>query len=265
MIGFIGAGNMGAALIGGNIKRGVAPANIFAVETSEEKRKEIEQKFGIRAYASLADAPETDVLVLAVKPQVMKDVVDQIKPHLKTQLIVSIAAGILCETLSGWLKSDTPVVRAMPNTPALIGAGITGLYTPDALTDIQCEQVDSLFNAVGKTVWLDDENLINSVTAVSGSGPAYFFYLMEAMQTQAIQLGLTEEQAAALIQQTALGAASLAMSSNTPFATLRQQVTSKGGTTAAALTVFDSDNVNKAIADGVKAAYERSVEMSKAL
>jgi len=263
-IGFIGAGNMGTAIIAGNLRQGISPQQIVAIELDADKRKHLTEVYGIDAVASLADTKPVDILVLSVKPQHLKEVIEQIRPQIQAQLIISIAAGIPCQTLAGWLATDTPIVRVMPNTPAMIGAGMTGLYTPAVLTDAHTKIVNTLFGAIGKTIWVDSESLIDAVTAISGSGPAYFFYMMEAIRDAGLQLGIDEADVDTLVQQTALGAAQLAIHANQAFSVLRQQVTSKGGTTEAAIRTLDEQSVNQTMAEAVMAAFRRSVEMSKA-
>jgi pyrroline-5-carboxylate reductase len=261
-IAFIGGGNMATALIGGLIKRGVAASDLYAVDPNDEARARLADAFSIRtgdrADGTLGDY---DALVIAVKPQVMKAVVESIAPWLRGQLIISIAAGIRAADIARWLGGYRRVVRTMPNTPALIGMGITGLA---ALPDVDragralAEQVVS---AVGEAVWLDDEAKIDAVTALSGSGPAYVFYFIEAMQNAARELGLDDAQGRALAVATFTGAAQLAAQSSEPASVLRERVTSKGGTTAAALASFDMDGVKDAIERGVLAANARAAEM----
>ena len=263
-IGFIGAGNMGSALIEGNLKQGMPPEQIIAVESDADKRTIITDKYGIRTFSDFENTPPTDILVLSIKPQHLKQAIDQIKTHLQTRVIVSIAAGVSCQTLRTQFANDIPIVRAMPNTPAMVGFGMTGLYTPEVLNDTLISAVDALFTAVGKTLWVTSESLIDAVTAISGSGPAYFFYMMEALRDAGLQLGIDSSNIDTLVQQTVLGAAQLASATSISFAALRQQVTSKGGTTEAAIATLNSKAVNQAIKEAATAAYNRAVEMSKA-
>ncbi|HTH77314.1 MAG TPA: pyrroline-5-carboxylate reductase [Trinickia sp.] len=265
-IAFIGGGNMAAALIGGLIKRGVAPADLYAIDVNEDARTRTQAQFGI---ATGAQADETlrgfDAIVLAVKPQVLKTVASDLAPHLSTQLVVSIAAGIRGADLSRWLGNYTRVVRAMPNTPALIGQGVTGLVALEGVDEAGRNLVSDVLGAVGTTVWFDNEAKIDAVTAISGSGPAYVFYFIEAMQEAARSLGLSEAEGRALALGTFAGAAQLAVQSDESPAVLRERVTSKGGTTAAALAAFDAQGVKAAIVKGVLAADARAKEMGDEL
>ena len=261
-IAFIGGGNMAAALIGGLVKRGVAPADLYAIDPNEEVRKRNEQQFGIRT-ASAADAGLTDfdAIVLAVKPQILKSVAENLAPHLTTQLVISIAAGIRADDLSRWLNGHARVVRTMPNTPALIGMGATGLFATAGVDEAGRALASEVLGAVSETVWFDDEAKIDAVTAISGSGPAYVFYFIEALEEAARQLGMDEAQGRALAVATFTGAAQLAAQSDEPPAVLRERVTSKGGTTAAALASFDASGVKDAIVRGALAADARAREM----
>jgi pyrroline-5-carboxylate reductase len=200
---------------------------------------------------------------LAVKPQQMKDVVKSLLPFVSSQLILSIAAGIRIMDLSRWLNGHAAIVRTMPNTPALIGQGITGMVATAGVAPAQREAADAIMRAVGPTVWLDDEALIDSVTAISGSGPAYVFYFIEAMQQAAQELGLTLEQGTQLAIVTFTGAAQLAARSTEPVSLLRERVTSKGGTTYAALTSMDANGVKDALVQAMKAAAARGKELGE--
>jgi pyrroline-5-carboxylate reductase len=257
-ISFIGGGNMAAALIGGLAGKLTAAENIHVIDINTDALARLQQQFGIQTSniidASIADS---DVVVLAVKPQQMKDVAAQLVPHIKSQLILSIAAGIRAGDLSRWLGGHDAIVRTMPNTPALIGKGVTGMVATTGVSDVQREAADAILRAVGETVWLDDEALIDPVTAVSGSGPAYVFYFIEAMQQAAQEMGLTAEQGNALAISTFVGAAQLAAQSSDPVSVLRERVTSKGGTTYAALTSMEENGVKQAIVTAMKAAAAR--------
>ena len=257
-ISFIGGGNMAAALIGGLAGRLTAAANIHVVDLSAEVRDRLQQQFGVTTSSTI-DAAErgSDVVVLAVKPQQRKEVVAQLAPHIDTQLVLSIAAGIRAADLSRWLGGHQAIVRTMPNTPALIGKGVTGMVALSGVTAAQRDAADAILKAVGGTVWLDEEALIDPVTAVSGSGPAYVFYFLEAMQQAAREMGLTAEQGNALAIATFTGAAELAAQSDDPVAVLRERVTSKGGTTYAALTSMEESGVKHAIVKAMKAAAAR--------
>src|SRR5690606_8095409 len=257
-ISFIGGGNMAAALIGGLAGRLTAAANIHVVDLSAEVRDRLQQQFGVTTSSAIDAAVRgSDVVVLAVKPQQMKEVVAQLAPHIDTQLVLSIAAGIRAADLSRWLGGHQAIVRTMPNTPALIGKGVTGMVALSGVTAAQRDAADAILKAVGGTVWLDEEALIDPVTAVSGSGPAYVFYFLEAMQQAAREMGLTAEQGNALAIATFTGAAELAAQSDDPVAVLRERVTSKGGTTYAALTSMEESGVRDAIVKAMKAAAAR--------
>ncbi|RKP51036.1 pyrroline-5-carboxylate reductase [Trinickia fusca] len=265
-IAFIGGGNMAAALIGGLIKRGVAAADLYAIDVNEQARERTQTQFGVKTGAHTDEAlRDYDAIVLAVKPQVLKSVAAALAPHLSTQLVVSIAAGIRGGDLSRWLGGYTRLVRAMPNTPALIGMGVTGLAALGGVDEAGRTLASQVLGAVGETVWFDDEAKIDAVTAISGSGPAYVFYFIEALQEAAQRLGLTDEQGRALALATFAGAAQLAAQSNDPPGVLRERVTSKGGTTAAALASFDAQGVKEAIVNGVLAADARAKEMGDEL
>lgn len=263
---FIGGGNMAVALIGGLKKQGFSAAGIQVVEPAEAARARLTDAFGIRCAPAIdAAALACEVLVLAVKPQQMREAVAPLVGHLHDQLVVSIAAGLRLTDIGRWLGGHRRLVRTMPNTPALIGAGITGLYA-DPSVDAEGRAVaDKILGAVGRTAWIDDEKDMDAVTAVSGSGPAYVFYFIEALESAARQLGFAEEAARTLAIETFLGAARLAEGSDDPVAVLRQRVTSKGGTTEAALKSFDADHVREAIERGVRAAAARGRELGDLL
>lgn len=258
-IAFIGGGNMAAALIGGLVKRGVDASGLLAVDVNEDARQRAQAQFGVRTAAAVdATLAGYDAIVLAVKPQVLKDVALALAPHLTTQLVVSIAAGIRGADLSRWLGDYPRVVRTMPNTPALVGLGVTGLSALPGVDAAGRDLASKVLGAVGETVWFDDESQLDAVTAISGSGPAYVFYFIEALQAAARQLGMNDEQGRALAVATFAGAAQLAVQSGEPAGVLRERVTSKGGTTAAALASFDAQHVKDAIVRGVLAAQARA-------
>lgn len=263
-IGFIGGGNMATALIGGLAGSLLPGRQIHVVDVNAEARQKLERQFGLSS-APQADAvlAACDVIVLAVKPQQMKLVVAELRPQIGAQLVLSIAAGVRALDLSRWLGGHTAIVRAMPNTPALIGQGITGLAALAGVSGAQRATAEAIMRAVGAVVWLDDESRIDAVTAVSGSGPAYVFYFLEAMQQAALELGLSHEQGTALALATFTGAARLAQQSSEPLAVLRERVTSKGGTTYAALSRMEASGVKAAIVTAVKAAAERSRELGE--
>ncbi|SAK51738.1 pyrroline-5-carboxylate reductase [Caballeronia arationis] len=265
-IAFIGGGNMAAALIGGLIKRGVAPTDLYAIDINDEARARTAQQFGIATGGAIdGTLAGFDAILLAVKPQVLKDVASSLAPHLSKQLVISIAAGIRASDLSRWLGGYARIVRTMPNTPALIGMGVTGLAALPGVDDDAKTLASRVLEAVGSAVWFDDEAKIDAVTAISGSGPAYVFYFIEAMQEAARQLGMNEEQGRALAVATFTGAAQLAAQSGEPASVLRERVTSKGGTTAAALASFDASGVKDAIVRGALAADARAKEMGDEL
>jgi pyrroline-5-carboxylate reductase len=261
---FIGGGNMATALIGGLAGKLTAGANIHVVDINVGALWKLVQQFGVTTSEQIgAEIAQSDVVVLAVKPQQMKDVVAQLAPHVKSQLVLSIAAGIRAADLSRWLNGHAAIVRTMPNTPALIGKGITGMVALSGVTPEQREAADAIMRAVGATVWLNDEALIDPVTAVSGSGPAYVFYFIEAMQEAAQEMGLSAEQGTQLAIATFVGASQLAAQSNEPVAVLRDRVTSKGGTTYAALTSMETSGVKQAIRLALKAAAARGKELGE--
>ena len=263
-ISFIGGGNMAAALIGGLAGKLTAGANIHVVDINADALARLRQQFGVTVAAQIdAAVGASDVVVLAVKPQQMRDVAAQLRPHVGQQLVLSIAAGIRAVDLSRWLGGHGAIVRTMPNTPALIGQGITGMAALPGVSPGQREAADAIMRAVGATVWLDDESLIDPVTAVSGSGPAYVFYFIEAMQQAAQELGLSLEQGTQLAIATFTGAAQLAAQSPEPVSVLRERVTSKGGTTYAALTSMEASGVKEGIVRALHAAAARGRELGE--
>ena len=268
-IAFIGGGNMASALIAGLAGKLTAGANIHVVDPNPESLAKLRQQHGVTTAAA-ADAAlgVADVIVLAIKPQSMREVAAQLLPLLdqaRQTLIVSVAAGIRSADLSRWLGGYGAIVRCMPNTPALIGMGITGMVAAAGVSAAQKQAADDILRAVGPTVWLDDEAKIDAVTAVSGSGPAYVFYFIEAMQQAAAEMGLSAEQGTQLALATFAGAAQLARQSTEPVSLLRERVTSKGGTTCAALTSMEQSGVKAAIVKAVKAAAARGKEMGDEL
>lgn len=258
---FIGAGNMASALIGGLIASGVEPATISAIDPSAEQRARVAERFGIACHAAPADAQAADVTVLAVKPQDIAAIVQPLAGRLADSLVVSVAAGIRASDLSRWLGGHQRIVRAMPNTAALAGMGMTGLAALPGLDADDRETAQAIMAAVGSCVWVDDEKQLDAVTAVSGSGPAYVFWLMEQLVAAARAQGLSPAQAEALVLGTFRGAAELALRADEPLSVLRERVTSKGGTTAAALAVLDAGPVAGEIARAVAAAAQRSQEL----
>ena len=265
-IAFIGAGNMAASLIGGLRAQGMSAAQICASEPGAEQRARISAEHGITVYESNQQAISgADLIVLAVKPQIMKAVCLALAPHLQAnQLIVSIAAGISCASLNNWLGPQ-PLVRCMPNTPALVRQGVSGLFANAQVSATQREQAEQVLSAVGMVLWLDNEAQIDAVTSVSGSGPAYFFLLIEAMSAAGVQLGLTPETATQLSIQTALGAARMAVSSDVDAGELRRRVTSPNGTTEAAIKTFQAGGFAALVENALTAAATRSVELANEL
>lgn len=263
-IGFIGGGNMATALIGGLAGQLTAGTNIHVVDINADALALLHAQFGVTtALQPDAGLQQCDVIVLAVKPQQCRSVAAAIQPFINQQLIISIIAGIRSVDLSRWLGGHQAIIRTMPNTPALIGKGITGVFSTHGVSQQQRELADQILCAVGSTVWINDENLIDAVTAISGSGPAYVFYFMEAMQQAAVELGLTAEQGIELVKATFAGATELAVRSPDPVSVLRERVTSKGGTTYAALSSMQSDQVGPHIVKALHRAAARGKELGE--
>lgn len=267
---FIGGGNMASALIGGLKKQGFSAAGMQVVDPAVETRTRLTDNFGVRCAPAIdAAALNCEVLMLAVKPQMMKEALASASGKLKDQLVISIAAGLQLKDIGRWLGgangSYRNLVRAMPNTPALIGAGITGLYADPAVDHEGRETAEKILHAVGRTLWVGNEALMDVVTAVSGSGPAYVFYFIEALQNAGGLLGLPAETARLLAIETFVGAARLAESSDESIAELRARVTSKGGTTEAAIEIFNTEAIDASIARGVEAAAARGRELCEIL
>ncbi|MGF6224673.1 pyrroline-5-carboxylate reductase [Pseudomonas frederiksbergensis] len=265
-IAFIGAGNMAASLIGGLRAKGLDAAQIRASDPGEQTRARVSAEHGIEVFADNADAIQgVDVIVLAVKPQAMKAVCEAIRPSLApNQLVVSIAAGITCASMNNWLGAQ-PIVRCMPNTPALLRQGVSGLFATSEVSAEQRQQAEELLSAVGIALWLNEEQQLDAVTAVSGSGPAYFFLLIEAMTAAGVKLGLPADIAAQLTVQTALGAAHMAVASDVDAAELRRRVTSPAGTTEAAIKSFQAGGFEALVEKALGAAAHRSAEMAEQL
>ncbi|MBK6401058.1 MAG: pyrroline-5-carboxylate reductase [Rhodocyclaceae bacterium] len=259
---FIGGGNMAVALIGGLKKKGFSAAGIQVVEPGAEARERLTDSFGVRCAPAVDTAAlNCEAIVLAVKPQQMREAVAPLAGRLAGQLVISIAAGVRIADMSRWLGGHANLVRTMPNTPALIGSGVTGLCAAPGVDADGRVTAEKILGAVGRTVWIDDEARMDAVTAVSGSGPGYVFYLMEALADAATELGFAPEVARLLAVETFLGAARLAEASPEPLSLLRERVTSKGGTTAAALQSFDEAGLRAIIARGVRAATARGREL----
>lgn len=263
---FIGTGNMTRSIIGGLVAQGYPATAISAANRSPEKLHQIATDFGVQTGDNHSIASTADVVILAVKPQGLKAVAEDLRPALAHQpLIISIAAGINCASLSQWLGEQHALVRCMPNTPSLVQAGASGLYANEITSDAQKAVAERIMGAVGQTQWLEDESLLDAVTAVSGSGPAYFFLVMEAMIEAGIDLGLEPDTATELTLQTALGAAQLARASDVAPDELRRRVMSPGGTTEAAIQVFEKDNLRAIFKRAMIACAERSKALAEEL
>jgi pyrroline-5-carboxylate reductase len=264
-IAFIGGGNMATSLIGGLIANGFDPARIRASDPLADGRARLEREFAIATFAdNTAACAAADVIVLAVKPQILKTVAQGIAASLAhNPVVVSIAAGIAVNALQAWLGENTAIVRCMPNTPALVHLGASGLYATASVSAEQKTLVEQLFSAVGIAAWLDNEVDIDAVTALSGSGPAYFFLLMEAMENAGVALGLDAQTARQLTLQTALGAATMAANSDVDSAELRRRVTSPGGTTESAIVNFNKGGFSDLVHSAMAAASQRAAEMAK--
>ncbi|GHA77560.1 pyrroline-5-carboxylate reductase [Cognatilysobacter bugurensis] len=269
-IAFIGGGNMARSLIGGLVARGMAADAIRVAEPVAELRDALDRDFGVRTFARAEEAADgATCWMLAVKPQVMRTVCEALAPIAGTQtpLVVSVAAGITAAQLQRWLGDDAgrlAVVRAMPNTPALLGVGVTGLFASGAVDSGQRDAASRLLDAAGPTVWIDDETRMDAVTAVSGSGPAYVFLLAEAMQQAGVAQGLPPETARALVQQTLLGAATMLVQLDDPADVLRTRVTSPGGTTQAAIETFEAGGFRDLVDRAIAAATQRGRALSAA-
>jgi pyrroline-5-carboxylate reductase len=262
---FIGGGNMAAALIGGLIKRGLPGERIIVADPSGDQLQRLVRSYGVKGAADNASAVSgAEVVVLAVKPQQMRSVALGLSPHLAASkpLVMSVAAGIPHAALARWFGPQVAVVRTMPNRPALNGFGATGLYAPASVGAANRALAESIMAAVSATVWVEHESQMDTVTALSGSGPAYFFLFMEALEAAAHERGLPNEIAHKLTLETAFGAAQMARQSSESLASLRDQVTSKGGTTAAALEVLDAAGLRAIVAHAVAAADRRSAELA---
>jgi pyrroline-5-carboxylate reductase len=265
-IAFIGGGNMARAIVGGLVAKGIRAGDILVVEVDGAARLRLVAEFGVTSLE--APGPvlvHADVLVLAVKPQQMREAAREAAPHLGDPLVITIAAGIRLADLARWIGGRKRLVRAMPNTPALVHAGITGLYAAQAVGADDRQAAEDLLAAVGSALWFEREEDLDAVTAVSGSGPAYVFYAMEALERAARELGLAEGASRSLALWTFVGATKLAIERGEDPERLRAQVTSKGGTTERALEVLEAAGVKERFVEAVKAACERSRELGDAL
>jgi len=262
---FIGAGNMAASLMGGLISKGITASQITASDPGQNQREYIESQFQIQTY----DDNNThfgipDMVVIAVKPQVMKQVLEDVASSIigTNPLVVSVVAGITIDQISQWLDKKLPIVRTMPNTPALIGQGAIGMFANSYVNAEQLQLTEQVMDAVGTSIWVDEESQIDAVTALSGSGPAYFFMFMEYLQQAGQKLGLSENDAALLAKKTAIGSALLAERSPESLQQLKDRVTSPNGTTAAALDSFTDNHIEQIIEQALTAAKDRSVTLS---
>jgi pyrroline-5-carboxylate reductase len=263
-VSFVGGGNMGAAIIGGLVARGFPASAITVIEPGTAAREGLAKRFGVGVRGSAGtDLPAADALVLAVKPQQMREAVKPLLPLAPSTLVVTIAAGIRIADVSRWLGGHAAIVRAMPNTPALVHAGVTGLFATAAVGAEGRALAEKLLGAVGETVWLPREGDLDAVTAVSGSGPAYVFYFLEALEQAGVELGLAPGAARTLALATFVGAAKLAKERGEDPAVLRAQVTSRGGTTERALGEMEKAAVKARFVEAVKAACVRSRELGE--
>lgn len=260
-IAFIGGGNMASALIGGLVQAGQSPQSLIVVEPSEAQRERLAQQFGVRADAEATPRlAEARLVVWAVKPQSFREAAAPCAAHVQRALQLSVMAGIRCDAIVSATGSQR-VVRSMPNTPALIGLGVAGLYARPQVSDEERREVERVFAPTGRTVWVHDEADLDAVTALSGSGPAYIFYFIEAMIEAAQAMGLDAQQARELTLGTFAGATELARRSPEPPQVLRERVTSKGGTTYAALTSMEQDGLKAAFVRAIQAAQRRAKEL----
>ncbi|RFA31198.1 pyrroline-5-carboxylate reductase [Alkalilimnicola ehrlichii] len=265
---FIGGGNMARSLVGGLIADAYPADAIHVTDPDKQRLSQLGADFGVHVGDdNIAAAKQADAIVLAVKPQMLRQVAEALAPCVQARkpLVISIAAGVRESDLSRWLGAGVPVVRTMPNTPALVQTGATALYANRHVSDDQRDLAESLLRAAGLTQWLDDEQLMDAVTAISGSGPAYFFLLIEMLEQAGEKLGLPAETARLLTLQTALGAAKMALESEEDAAVLRQRVTSPGGTTERAISTLEQGDIRTLIDDAVRAAAQRAAELGKIL
>lgn len=267
-IGFIGGGNMAASLIGGLIADGTTPSLIRVAEPDAARGKSLQQQFSIQlASDNQALVAESDVVVLAVKPQVLREVCQQVASTVQQRrpLIISIAAGLRVGDIDRWLGDGNAIVRTMPNTPALVQCGATGLYANGRVDDTQRETAERIMRAVGLTQWVENEQLMDAVTALSGSGPAYFFLVIEALQQAGCKLGLSAESSRLLALQTAFGAARMALESSESSAELRRRVTSPGGTTERAIAILEQGGLRELFEQALTGARDRAQELADEL
>jgi pyrroline-5-carboxylate reductase len=264
---FIGGGNMASAIIGGLLKTGhVSAASVRVIDPAADARRRLAQQYDIATFETVsAAAVDSDCIVLAVKPQQMREVAKSLRPLLVRQLVISIAAGIRAQDIGRWLGGYPKIARAMPNTPALVGAGCAGLYALPGVEAEERTQAAGILEAVGTTLWVDREEELDAITALSGSGPAYVFYFIEALQQAGIEMGFEAGIARRLALDTFAGAIKLAQAGDEDVATLRARVTSKGGTTERAVHSLEADDVKRRIVTAVRAAEQRSRELGNEL
>lgn len=267
-IAFIGAGNMASSIFGGLLEDGWPNDKIWATARSTETLEKVKSQFGVQVTNDNHQAiRQCDIVVLCVKPQMMKAVLQELAPTLQETrpLLISVAAGINLDSLQSWSGGNLPVIRSMPNTPSLLRCGVSGLFASDIVTDEQKAVAGTIFQAVGMALWVDSEAMIDTVIAVSGSGPAYYFLFMEAMTAMGVKLGLDQKTAEQLTLQTALGAAKMAVHSDVDAAELRRRVTSPGGTTEQAINIFRQGGLESLVEQAMQAAVDRAAEMTKQL
>lgn len=258
---FMGAGNMAQAIIGGLIDNGSNPADIWASDPMESQLNELNSRGVNTTTDNLSAASNADVIIISVKPDIVESLAKEIASITSDKLFISVAAGTTTGSLTSWLENPA-VVRCMPNTPSLVGKGMTGLFASNSVNNEQRQTANTILSAIGETLWFDEESSLDAVTAISGSGPAYFFYVIEVMQLAAEAEGLSLSTSRQLVLQTALGAAEMALQSSHSAGELRKKVTSPGGTTAAALTILEERGLETIFADAVSAARKRSEELS---
>jgi pyrroline-5-carboxylate reductase len=264
-IGFIGGGNMAGAMIGGMLKQGYAAEEIGVAEPDEERRHWLAREFGIFTEAAANVVLGSDLLILAVKPQVLRAVLTPLPRLPATSCVLSIAAGVRAGDIARWLQDHAAVVRAMPNTPALVGAGITGLFALPGVSTEQKARVEQALKTVGQVVWVAEESMIDAVTAISGSGPAYIFLFIEALEAAALELGFSADAARTLALHTVYGSAALAVQDGSDPAVLRARVTSKGGTTERGVAALEEHGVRQAVLAAACAAAARARELGDLL
>jgi pyrroline-5-carboxylate reductase len=267
-VGFIGGGNMASAILGGLIAAGLKPAQFVVIEPFEATRQKLRTDFKIEAFShvdvvsaeSQNALAQCNLIVWAVKPQTFKDAAASVAPYVRNALHFSVAAGVTSSSIGAWLATDR-IVRAMPNTPALIGQGIAGLFARAGVSKADKDLIDAVMRVTGQHLWLEDEALLDAVTAISGSGPAYVFYFLEAMVEAAQSMGLSPDQAKKLATATFTGSTALAAAASEPLGVLRDRVTSKGGTTYAALTHMEGANLKAEFVNAMQAAQARAAEL----